>query len=288
MNVTTTMHSNLYNDIKIAKEAGYQGIELQHQKYYRYLDLGLPLEDVKDWLNGIEVSAIGALWDIERQRSERVEFLREVERMCKFGRFIGTTMVQMCTGPVDVEVVKDFNAKKNLEKDKRYKGFLGRPLKEAIEGTVRNVAAAADIAREYGMDLFLEPVAWTPINTLEKSLEVISTAGKDNIGLVIDFWHMWVAGDKPEDISKLDKNIIKNVHICDGLEFDRNQIPDQAILRDVWTGAGSIPLKEWIDAVKATGYDGWYTGEIFCKKAHEYDYLKTALALKYFMEFLLI
>jgi len=86
MNVTTTMHSNLYNDIKIAKEAGYQGIELQHQKYYRYLDLGLPLEGIKDWLNGIEVSAIGALWDIERQGSGKVEFLCEVERMCEFGK----------------------------------------------------------------------------------------------------------------------------------------------------------------------------------------------------------
>jgi len=49
----------------------------------------------------------------------------------------------MYTRPVNVEIVKDFHAKKNLEKDKCYKGFLGRPLKEAIEGTARNVAAVA-------------------------------------------------------------------------------------------------------------------------------------------------
>ena len=288
MNVTTTMHGNLYNDIKIAKEAGYQGIELQHQKYYRYLDLGLPVEDIKDWLNGIEVSAIGALLDIERQESTKEEFFIKVERMCDIASSLGAPMVQVCTGPVDVRVVKDFHAGKITGEEKRYLGFLGKPLNEAIKGTAQNVALAADIAKKYGLDLFLEPVAWTPINNIDKGLKVIESAGKDNVGFVIDFCHMWTVGDTPEDIARLDKELIKNVHICDGLEFDRSHVPDQDVLRDVWTGAGNIPLKEWVDAVKSTGFDGWYTAEIFCKKAFEQDYLKTALTLKNFIDFLLM
>lgn len=46
MNVTTTFYGNVVNDIKIAKEAGFDGIELQSPKLYRYLDQGFSAESV--------------------------------------------------------------------------------------------------------------------------------------------------------------------------------------------------------------------------------------------------
>lgn len=110
MNVTTTMHSNLVNDIKIAKEAGYGGIEIQHQKLYRYLDAGFTVESLLPLLGDLKVTGLGALWNIERQGKDFDIFLEEVERMCKCAQILGAPMVQMCTGPVLVDVVKDFKA----------------------------------------------------------------------------------------------------------------------------------------------------------------------------------
>jgi sugar phosphate isomerase/epimerase len=52
------------------------------------------------------------------------------------------------------------------------------------------------------------------------------------------------------------------------------------------TGGGSIPLQEWVDAVKATGYDGWYASEIFCDKANEFDFLEVATTLRNLMHIL--
>lgn len=288
MNVTTTMHSNVINDIKIAKEAGYGGIELQHQKLYRYLDAGYSTESLLPLLEGIDVVGLGALWNIERQGKDFEIFLAEVERMCKTAHILGAPMVQMCTGPVFVDVVKDFKAGKIGLNETRYMGLLGKSESEVIKYTAKNVAAAADIAAKYGIDLFLEPLAWAPVSTVAQALKIIEVAGKDNVGVVIDFWHMWTTGETPEFVSKIDKKLIKQVHICDGLEYDRTQVPDQAILRDVFTGEGDIPLKEWIDAVKATGYDGWYTSEIFCTRAWEQDLLKTASTIKNFIDFLLL
>ena len=40
-------------------------------------------------------------------------------------------------------------------------------------------------------------------------------------------------------------------------------------------------------AVKATGFDGWYATEIFCKRCFEQDQLETAVALREVFEDLL-
>ena len=57
MNVTSTFFGNVVNDIKIAKEAGFNGIELQNPKMDRYLAAGFSPESVVPMLDGIDVSA---------------------------------------------------------------------------------------------------------------------------------------------------------------------------------------------------------------------------------------
>jgi sugar phosphate isomerase/epimerase len=66
----------------------------------------------------------------------------------------------------------------------------------------------------------------------------------------------------------------------DGLHVPPGEVPDQSISRNVWTGAGNIPLQEWMDACKATGYDGCYCPEIFCDKVAELDDVLVASTLR--------
>jgi len=40
-------------------------------------------------------------------------------------------------------------------------------------------------------------------------------------------------------------------------------------LRDVPTGRGVLNLRDWTDAVKATGFSGWWCSETFCKKQQQ-------------------
>jgi hypothetical protein len=58
--------------------------------------------------------------------------------------------------------------------------------------------------------------------------------------------------------------------------------------RDVWTGAGRVPLKEWVDAVRATGFDGIWRCELLSPKYWELDPWKTAADLKTTLEYMLI
>lgn len=281
MNVTTTFYGNVVNDIKVAKEAGYDGVELQSPKLYRYLDQGFSAESVVPMLEGIEVSGIGAV-----QEAPLDDFRAEAERLATLGQLYGAPSLQMCTGPVDVQVVKDFEAGKLEPGDPRFRGLLGRPEDEVITETAKRVGLAADIAADHGLGLYLEPLGWAPVHTLPQALRILEICDRDDLGLTVDFWHFFVAGDTPEDVAKLDPSIIHAVHVCDGVPVPAGEIPDQGVSRNVMTGGGSIPLQEWVDAVKATGYDGWYASEIFCDKANEFDFLEVAQTLRNLMHIL--
>lgn len=281
MNVTTTFHGNVVNDIAVAKAAGYGGIELQSPKLYRYLDAGYRVESLPPLLDGLEVTGIGAVLDLERRGDARAQFLAEVARMADIAVAVGAPILQLCTGPVDWEVVKDFRAGRLREDDPRYRGTLGLDESDALDAAASNVREAADIVGDRGLALYLEPLAWSNLNRHRHSLEIIERAGRDNVGIALDTWHYWTTGDTLDEVAATPKELIKAVHVSDGLDLDRaNDVPDQSVHRNVVIGGGAIPLQEWVDAVKSTGYDGWWVSEMFSDKANEHDFLTVATTVR--------
>jgi sugar phosphate isomerase/epimerase len=63
---------------------------------------------------------------------------------------------------------------------------------------------------------------------------VIEEADRDNVGLVLDFWHLWAGGKTtPADVAKLDKSLIYGVHLCDGFRpVQGEEWPNEKLLRD--------------------------------------------------------
>lgn len=288
MNVTTTFHGNVVNDIAVAKAAGYGGIELQSPKLYRYLDAGYSVESLLPLLEGLEVTGLGAVLDLERQGEQRVEFLAEVKRMAGIAEVLGAPILQLCTGPVDRDVVKDFKVGAFTSEDPRYRGTLGLAEDEALEVAASNVREAAGIAADHGLDLYLEPLAWSNLNRHRHSLGIIERAGRDNIGIALDTWHYWTTGDTLEEVAATPKELIKAVHISDGLDLNREEdVPDQSVHRNVVIGGGAIPLQQWIDAIKSTGYDGWWCSEMFSDKANEHDFLKVATTMRNLLDIMI-
>jgi hypothetical protein len=56
----------------------------------------------------------------------------------------------------------------------------------------------------------------------------------------------------------------------------------------VWTGGGRIPLKEWVDAVQATGFDGIWRCELLSPKYWQLNPWNTARDLKTFLQYMLV
>ena len=123
------------------------------------------------------------------------------------------------------------------------------------------------------------------MNSLNQCLEVIDKAGKSNVGVVIDFWHLWAGGQTtPKDVSNLDSNIITGVHFCDGVRKDNITGDDEGELRSYLPGDGDVDVQEWTDAVKSTGYNGSWSAETYSPIHWEMDLYELSSECKKLME----
>jgi sugar phosphate isomerase/epimerase len=268
-------HANLLTSIRIARETGYAGIEVGGDKLQRYLAQGFTTDSLRPLLAETPPIGLSYVQDIERQGPGEYEALRgECETLCTLAGQLGCPMVQLLTGPLDP--------------GGSYKGLGDRPWPEARRLTAKNLRALSEIGRAHGVRFYLEALTFTPLHRLDQQLELLEETARDNVGLVLDFYHLWGSGTRPEQIARVNKDLIFCVDFCDSSDgFGERGDPGQRG-RDVWTGGGRIPLKEWVDAVKATGFDGVWRCELLSPKYWELDPWQTARDLKSHLEYLLV
>ena len=270
-------HATLAIDLDIVREIGFDGLEISAAKTRAFLDAGHGTNELRTMVGDTYLPGMGFLVDIERQGDARKALMGDAQALFELAAAAGAKGVQVITGPLDLRALDDATAVPGL-----YLGVVGRPLEEQIDLAAANLVAPADPPPAHGLLIYLEALSWTPLNTIDRQLRTIDKAGRDNIRLVIDFWHCHTAGDTPERIARLDRRQLYGVHICDSLPFSGG-VPDESVLRDVPTGGGALNLKEWVDAVKATGYDGWWSCELFCRRQHQENSYDVARDLKTLM-----
>lgn len=273
-------HSPHAIDLEIMRQTGFDGIEASAAKMRAYLEAGHSEAELSALMEGVFVPGTGFLLDIERMGQHEAALLREAAEMFRIAQIAGAKGVQVLTGPVQVEAVQ---AHARGDATPLYSGLLGHPKVDQIRLTARNLARLADMAAEFGLLLYLESLAWSPLNSLDDQLALIDAAGRDNVRLVVDYWHCYASGDTPDRVSRLPREMIYGVHICDSLPWPGG-IPVETQLRDVPTGAGMLNLREWTDAVRATGYVGWWSCELFCRRQHQENSFTVARELKALME----
>lgn len=272
--------NSLAIDIEIARTVGFDGLETSGSKIAAFLDAGHDEVALRDQLAGLFLPGIGFLIDLERQGEGRREMLREAEALCVLASAAGAKGIEAITGPLDIRV---FEADAVTRYPGLYRGLIDLPTAEQSERTASNLQAVADIAASHGLIVYLEALSWTPLNSMDAQLRIIDLCKRDNVRVVVDFWHSYTSGDTPERIARLDKELIYGVHLCDSLPYSGG-IPNEPELRDVPTGKGVLDLQSWVDAVKATGYKGWWSCELFCKRQHQENSFGVAKELKALME----
>jgi sugar phosphate isomerase/epimerase len=270
-----TRHANLLTSIRIARETGYAGIEIGDDKLQSYLGQGFTLESLRPLLEDLPPVGLSYVRDIERQdAADRAALLAECEARCATAEAIGCRWVQLLTGPLDPEG------------SYRGPGELSWP--ERRKHTARNLRELARIGQAHHVGFYLEALTFTPLHQLQQQLELLSESACENVGLVLDFFHLWNSGTRPEEIARIDRRQIVCVDFCDSLDEFGERGDHRQGGRNVWTGAGRIPLQEWVDAVRATGFDGVWRCELLAPKYWELDPWQTASDLKRFLEYLLV
>ncbi|KAE9528961.1 sugar phosphate isomerase/epimerase family protein [Testudinibacter aquarius] len=257
--------ANLRTYIQAAQMAGFDAIEPTKVQLDYFFNAGHTPQDVKALLGDIKISSVGWLSDIERQGHDFVVMMKEAEKLFEMSAAIGGQAVEILNGPVDWRAVESF--RHNLPYQ-GYMGLQGLPLPEQQRLTVKNMQALADLAKDFGLSLFFEPLCWTSFPSLKEGIPLIEQAERDNLKVVVDFYHNYIAGLDAEFLAKMDKRHILGVHICNSRQRSE-QIPCEEIFRDAGFYDGVIPIKEWVDAVKSTGFDGWWAYETFSKREAE-------------------
>lgn len=262
MHGLSTMHCNVRTEIRLAREVGFDGLEILENKIERYLEQGYNAADLVPPLEkyNIRPVCINALKNVEVQEARaREAMLAECELLSAAAEAIGCPQIQLvplCS-------------------------LQGRPYDEVIQFTARNVAEIADIGKAHGVRFQLEVIAFSPIRSLKHGLDLIEAAGRDNVGMVIDFWHLYAGEEtEPEEVAALDKAMIYGVHFCDGVRHVPGTEWDELALRSYLPGEGEIPIAEWVAAVRATGFDGYWSSELLSPPHWEWDLFELAKETK--------
>ncbi|MDC0609551.1 sugar phosphate isomerase/epimerase [Vibrio sp.] len=248
----STNYCNVMTEARIAHETGYDALEFLHNKLLRYLDNGGTTAALKSRIDGfgLQTGCINALIDIERhQGDEYTQMLKDAERLTQIAADLECPNIQiLAQHGID-----------HLSQD------------EIMTIMTNNIDKISDIGMKYGVRYQIEVIASTQFNTLNHALQVIDTLKKPNVGIVVDFWHLYASGSQPSDIAKLDKNIIYGVHFCDGRKPHKDEPWNELVQRAYFPGEGDIDVQAFTNAVQSTGFDGVWSTELFSPKRWEDD-----------------
>jgi 4-hydroxyphenylpyruvate dioxygenase len=108
-----------------------------------------------------------------------------------------------------------------------------------------------------------EALAWGRfINDHRDAWEVVRRANHPNIGLILDSFHSLARGIPSDSIRAIPGNKIFIVQLADAPAIQLDVLQWSRHLRNM-PGQGDLPVKEFVIAVAATGYDGALSLEIF-------------------------
>ncbi len=142
-------------------------------------------------------------------------------------------------------------------------GPAGDDGEEAARRAVSEaVGELSKVARAAGTRLALEPMresyrgVRTILTSLAETVAFLDDGGHDDVGIVVDTWHLW---DSPDFLADLGRviNRVDTVQIADYRDPTRGRM-DRVVAGD---GLARIPAV--LATLEELGYDGWYDLEVF-------------------------
>jgi len=242
LNGATTLKADLATDIAVAGKAGFDFVEIWAAKLMGYLERGgLPAlrRDLKR--AGVEAATLNSVEHVTfNDPSGHIRMLEDFQRFCRVAEAINAETVIVVPSP-------------------RPKGVS---LASIERESVRVLRELSGIARPYGVRLAYEFLGFADcsVNTLAQCAEIVEKVARPNVGLVLDTFHFFAGGSTLASIREVNPEKIFIVHINDVERAPRRKMHDALRL---YPGKGILPLTSILRALKAIGYTGRVSVEIF-------------------------
>mgnify|MGYP001193137370 CR=1 FL=1 len=128
---------------------------------------------------------------------------------------------------------------------------------------IRRLRAVATVLEDHGCRFGLEYVgpktAWTArrfpfVHTMREARELIAEIGRPNLGLVLDSWHWYTAGETVDDLRSLKASDIISIDLNDA-PAGRARDEQKDSERELPLATGVIPLAEFLRVLNELGCD---------------------------------
>jgi len=264
LNGATTGPADLRTDIRAAREAGYEVIEIRDTKLRDYLKAGGTLEGLRQELQeaGLEAYTLNALEHATHATGAALlALLDRVKTFCEWAAQLGCPYVVAV--PSFASEVRD-----------------PRRMRETAVDALR---AIAETARPYRVKIGFEFLGFPDcaVNTLGLAREIVDAAGDPGIGLVIDAFHFFVGGSFWGMLEGLDPQRLFIVHLDDAEDRPPETLTDAHRLLP---GDGVIPLRELVRQIELLGYVGPWSIELFRPEYYAWDPVHLARVARQKME----
>ena len=139
--------------------------------------------------------------------------------------------------------------------------FVGGVEATDLERAVVSLKQAAQWAAAFDVSLALEfRGSATFCSSLDTALALVAHCGEPNVGVNLDVFHYYTGPSKFDDLALLTRDNLAFVQVCDLAGVPRELATDAD---RVFPGEGDFRLGPIMDRLRAIGYDGWVSLELF-------------------------
>ena len=235
---TVSLSGDLADKIAAIARAGFDGVEIFEQDFIAFdhspREVGRMVADA-----GLEVTLFQPFRDFEGLPEPfRAKAFDRAMRKFDVMADLGTDLVLVCSS--------------------------GSP--HALGGVDRCSADLHELgerAGARGLRVGYEALAWGRfVNDHRDAWEIVRRAAHPNVGLILDSFHTLSRGLDPDSIRSIPADKIFFVQLADAPKLQMDLLSWSRHYRNM-PGQGDLAVGAFVDAVRATGYDGYLSLEIF-------------------------
>jgi 4-hydroxyphenylpyruvate dioxygenase len=235
---TVCMGGALEGKLAAAAKAGFRAVELFENDLTFFN--GKPRDARRMAADlGLEIVALQPLRDFEAMPEPvRGRNLERAARKLELMHDLGARLLCVCSN-VSSETIDD-------------------PARAAAD-----MAELADLARQHGMRIGYEALAWgRHVKDWTAAWEILCAADRDNLGIVLDSFHICARKNPIEPIAALPADRIALVQVADAPALVMDPLSLSRHYR-CYPGQGDYPIVDFLDAATRAGYRGPLSLEIF-------------------------
>tara|TARA_B110000037_G_scaffold152739_1_gene172236 strand:+ start:521 stop:1477 length:957 start_codon:yes stop_codon:yes gene_type:complete len=243
--------------IELAHEYGFESVEA-NGSYLSSLGTG-EMQALKKDLRSKNLvwGTSGLTVDFRKDRETFEKGLNKLPKIASGLRRAGVERVNTWIMPCHDDLTYNQNFKQHTDRLREVASVLGdQGLRFGMEyvGTTTLI-----VSKKYPF-----------LHTMAEALELANSIGTGNVGIVLDSWHWWQAGDTVADIEGLKNSDIVLVDLNDApKDVEKQQQMDNR--RELPLGTGVIEVKGFLNALVKIGYDGPVRAEPFNQPLRDQD-----------------